>query len=357
MKKSASVRLCNTKNCTRNQRKTKIVYILNFIYAIVVTSMSLSFSSLVSSANNKADDVLSEKIFDGEKEEVYFVTNEFLLPVYAQDIIKTEFTLIEPENNIRYIDLEKFNIEFDNLYKPDNESKTVVNDNITTRKKEDDIKIEKSYLCNNVGYTSARLNLRSEPSTDSDILKIIPYNSTINYSEYSEDEEWVVVKYEDEYAYLNKKYITDDPQPYTEIPVYGDSRKSYMSYDTITSTSSKQYILQNNYGTYTDNNGLRMVEGRYCVAMGSYYSHNVGQYVDVVLENGKIIPCIIGEAKKDKDTINNCSLGADGGAVEFIVDDTKISKLTRKHGDISYIDESWNSNVVAVRLYNKSLLH
>lgn len=356
MKKSASVWCCNTKHRTRNQRKTKMAYILNLFYAIVVASMSLSFSSIVSSANNLTDDVISEKLFEGKKEEVYFMTDEFLLPAYSQNI-KTEFTLMEPETKIRYTDLEKITIEFNNLYKPDTESKTVVNNNITTRKKEDDIKIEKSYLCNNVGYTSARLNLRSEPSTDSDILKIIPYNSTVNYSEYSEDEEWVVVKNDDDYAYLSKKYISDDPQPYTEIPVYGDSRKSYMSYETITSKSSKQYRLQHSYDTYTDDNGLRMVDGRYCVAMGSYYSHNIGQYVDIVLENGKVIPCIIGDAKKDIDTINNCSLGADGGAVEFIVDSSEINSKSRKRGDLSFIDESWNSNVVAVRLYNKSLLY
>ena len=47
-----------------------------------------------------------------------------------------------------------------------------------------------------------------------------------------------------------------------------NSFKAYMSYTAITNTSSPQYKLQQQ--AYTGNYGIRMVDDRYCIAVGSY---------------------------------------------------------------------------------------
>ena len=78
--------------------------------------------------------------------------------------------------------------------------------------------------------------------------------------------------------------------------------KSFMDYRTITDKTSKQFDMQDNEA-YTDvNTGLRMVNDRYCIAVGSFYTKTIGKKIDVVLENGTIIPCIFAEAKSDEHT-------------------------------------------------------
>ena len=84
----------------------------------------------------------------------------------------------------------------------------------------------------------------------------------------------------------------------------------------------------------------------------SYYSTNVGQYIDVVLENGTVIPCIVGDCKQDRHTNENHSVGADGGAIEFIVETHKLNSEARKQGNVSFSLDNWNSNVVEVHIYD-----
>lgn len=50
-----------------------------------------------------------------------------------------------------------------------------------------------------------------------------------------------------------------------------------MDYRTITDKTSKQFDMQNNEA-YTDvNTGLRMVNDRYCIAVGSFYTKTIGK--------------------------------------------------------------------------------
>jgi uncharacterized protein YgiM (DUF1202 family) len=208
-----------------------------------------------------------------------------------------------------------------------------------------------------VGYISpTNLNVREEPNTESDVLGTLGFNSEVKYSYYENDtsNEWGVIKYDGKEAFIYLKYIADSAVEYKSMAVSGDKRKSYMDWTAITSKTSKQYKLQANYAT-TASNGVRTVNGRYCIALGSYYTHDVGRYVDVVLENGTILPCIIGDCKRDRDTINNCSLGIDGGVAEFIVSTSALSSTVRKYGDVSYSYDSWMSNAVEIRIYDKNI--
>lgn len=206
------------------------------------------------------------------------------------------------------------------------------------------------YELSNVGYVNVSgLRVRENPDINSNVVEYLSWGDKIEYSEY--DDEWLVIKVNDNYSYVSKKYISDTLPNYKSKRVVGDTRKSYMDFKMITSTSSPQYKLQHKYA-YTDDTGIRMVDGRYCVALGSYYTHKIGQYVDLVLENGTIIPCIIGDQKDDRDTNASHTIAHDGSATEFIVETKALSGKTRRMGDIGYAQSDWLSNVVEVRIYD-----
>nr|DAO90344.1 MAG TPA: SH3 domain protein [Caudoviricetes sp.] len=220
-----------------------------------------------------------------------------------------------------------------------------------TKEEEENVKEPTvEYELSNVGYVNVSgLRVRENPDINSNVVEYLSWGDKIEYSEY--DDEWLVIKINDNYSYVSKKYISDTLPNYKSKRVVGDTRKSYMDFKMITSKSSPQYKLQHKYA-YTDDTGIRMVDGRYCVALGSYYTHKIGQYVDLVLENGTIIPCIIGDQKDDRDTNASHTIAHDGSATEFIVETKALSGKTRRMGDIGYAQSDWLSNVVEVRIYD-----
>ena len=131
--------------------------------------------------------------------------------------------------------------------------------------------------------------------------------------------------------------------------------KSYMDYRSITSTSSKQYKLQKLYAVNGDY-GIRTVNGRYCIALGSHFTSNIGQYIDLVLANGTIIPCILADQKADIHTDKNNIVTLHNGCVsEFIVDTQCLDELAKKMGNISYCKNEWKSTVNKVIVYDKNV--
>ena len=108
-----------------------------------------------------------------------------------------------------------------------------------------------------------------------------------------------------------------------------------MDYRAITNKASEQWQLQKS--AYTDANGLRKMNDRYMIAVGSYFTKDIGEWVDVYLDNGLVLPCIVGDAKADKDTINGHSTGTHNDAIEFIVETGKLHSVARTRGDISFV--------------------
>lgn len=206
------------------------------------------------------------------------------------------------------------------------------------------------------GYIKAtNLNVRSEPSTDSDVISRLDWNDEIQYSVFNED--WAAINLNGEVAFISQKYISSEKLEFQYLDVSGDKRKSYMDYQKITSKTSPQYKLQTNYANTDSVSGLRMVGDRYCIALGSYYSKNVGQLVDIVLENGTVIPCVVGDCKSNRDTNENNSVGNDGSVAEFIVETASLSSEAKYAGDVSKSLNGWDSKVVGIRLYDKNVLH
>ena len=130
-------------------------------------------------------------------------------------------------------------------------------------------------------------------------------------------------------------------------PYYG--QKAYENYSAITNTDSLQYRLEQ--VAHTDGYGFRIYDDRYLIAVGTYFDAPVGTYIDVELENGVVIPCIVGDIKADIDTEDNnvYSLSC-GCATEFIVDGWIIDPYTR--GDVSSVFEDWVSPVIHIIVYD-----
>lgn len=134
---------------------------------------------------------------------------------------------------------------------------------------------------------------------------------------------------------------------------WGDTRMSYMDYRTITDPSSDQWRLQQK--AVTDPvTGIRTVNGRYCVAVGSAISTTKGAYIDVTLQNGVRIPCVLADCKRDCDTIDTF-VGADGGIVEFVVDANALPNQVQLLGsNEAQFNGYWASPVAKIFVWDES---
>lgn len=138
------------------------------------------------------------------------------------------------------------------------------------------------------------------------------------------------------------------------IPNYDTSFKTYMDYRCITDKTSAQYMLQ--MEAYTDNMGLRKYEDHYIIAMGTYYSDNVGDTFKITLDNDYSFNVIIGDIKADchTDSKNMYSPVYDengnfvsANVIEFIVDTKKLDRSVKKLGTIEAYDD-FKGNIVKI---------
>lgn len=113
-------------------------------------------------------------------------------------------------------------------------------------------------------------------------------------------------------------------QPEEEIPIaFGESAtKTYMPWRMVTNKQSIQYYVLRDGEAYTDEEtGFRMVGDRVCIAMGTGYDYSPGDFINVNMESGETIHCILGDMKADVDTDDqNLYQKEDGSVVEIIVD-------------------------------------
>lgn len=132
-----------------------------------------------------------------------------------------------------------------------------------------------------------------------------------------------------------------------------NSRKSYMDYRKITNTTSKQYELQLSPSVYTNDNGLRKYGGSYLIAVGAYYSNNIGDKLIIHMKNGKSFNAVVGDIKDNNhtDETNRQHL-KDGSVVEFIVNVDKLPTLAKKMGDISYVDDLFMGEILSIEREN-----
>lgn len=199
-------------------------------------------------------------------------------------------------------------------------------------------------------YTIDCVNLRSEPSLTCEVLKVLGYGVKLKVCEYNDD--WLFVDYDTE-AYISKDYVSASEPAHKTFDISFCTTggfKSYMPYTAITDINSKQYELQNQ--AYTGRNGIRTINDRYCVAVGTYFGASIGDYINLILENGTVIPCIVSDIKSDADTeYNNIATSVNGCVCEFVVDTSVMNKDARYNGDISSCQYEWESKVTKVKVY------
>lgn len=140
-----------------------------------------------------------------------------------------------------------------------------------------------------------------------------------------------------------------------DIPPYPGIKK-WMGYRSFGS-GSKQYKLQQ-YCT-TDSFGLRGVDGLYCIAIGSRFGTKIGQRIDLILKNGTVIPCVMGDQKADihTDETNTFSNTTHNLCCsEFIVDTARLKSEAAHRGDASFVHDIWQSPVVKIIVYDINIL-
>ena len=77
----------------------------------------------------------------------------------------------------------------------------------------------------------------------------------------------------------------------------------YMYGMNITSTGSNQYKFLHNGLVHADENGYLVdEEGRYLVAVGTFFADNIGDKIDVLFDDGTILKCVVGDFKSDRHT-------------------------------------------------------
>ena len=130
-----------------------------------------------------------------------------------------------------------------------------------------------------------------------------------------------------------------------------NSFKSYMDADTITSRNTDQYKLKAKY-VIDEQTGIWTVDERYCIAVGSYYTQSIGTYIDVVMENGSTLHCILGECKRNRDTDYTNRQNPNGSVVEFIVNISSMPSMVRKMGNCSYACEEMKGEIKSIIVYD-----
>jgi hypothetical protein len=123
------------------------------------------------------------------------------------------------------------------------------------------------------------------------------------------------------------------------------SFKTYMDYKTITTTTSKQWSLQQL--ATTDSKGFRRLNNDYIVAVGTFYSEEVGKQLKVTLDSGRSFTAIVGDIKQNRHTdSNNQYIPTNGNIIEFIVDAEVLDPLALKLGNVSCLN--FEGNIISI---------
>lgn len=212
------------------------------------------------------------------------------------------------------------------------------------------IKLEKTI--NEDFYTTTAVNLRKQPNTKSKILNTLYSRQKIHVI--SQTNDWSKIKTNHTIGYVKSEYLTPVSETNTTtitVPISDTKFKSWMPYTAITSKSSKQYKLQATQAV-TGIYGIRQINGRFCVAMGTYFGLTIGTEFDLILANNTVIPCIAADEKADIHTDNNnLQTIHDNSIVEFIVDSNALNKNAKLSGNISSCNPNWDSNITKIIKY------
>ncbi len=135
--------------------------------------------------------------------------------------------------------------------------------------------------------------------------------------------------------------------------------KTFTHYKSYNASGTAQNRLQQL--ARTDEYGLRVVTDiygveRWCVALGTYWCggtpKDIGRCVDIYMENGATLHCVLGDVKRVEDTVD-CKYGkTNSDLIEFIVDMGKLPEEARSRGNVSFCDDIFLGNAKAMMVYD-----
>lgn len=150
-----------------------------------------------------------------------------------------------------------------------------------------------------VGYTTTKVNLRQEPTTNSEIIKTLSINTKIKYYDY--DDKWIELV--DGKGYISKDYISDTKTKiktftlpknhltkYNGVCYYNGKRESYYNLD-MSGVVAKMHQLgfKGEYSIRSD--GAKLFDGKVMIAADlSVYPRGTILYTSL----GKSIVCDTG---------------------------------------------------------------
>ena len=136
------------------------------------------------------------------------------------------------------------------------------------------------------------------------------------------------------------------------LPAVSGRTKTYAYYTAVTVRNSPQYRLLNSAECYTDSEtGIRMVDGCYCVALGSYYGTTVGTKYRVTFSTGTSINVILCDQKANCHTdANNQYAVNNNDILEFYVQGSAMPHSVRSGGDFGRYPK-FAGSVVSIEKY------
>lgn len=150
------------------------------------------------------------------------------------------------------------------------------------------------------GWTAANINIREEPNTNSKILEVYKFNTHISYAKYNE--EWSIIKYNGNSAYIYSKYISNKKLPekkYTDSELYmlshlimGEAGGQSDKCQLYTGSVVLNRIKSNKYPDTMK--GVIFQKGQYaCTWDGNYNKTPTKQCIEnakYLLEHGSVLP-------------------------------------------------------------------
>lgn len=206
----------------------------------------------------------------------------------------------------------------------------------------------------NYRYAKTTVNIRDSPNTKGKVIGKIYWDEKIRIIK-KINKRWYLASYKKKKGYICSKYLRKSRAKYKAYCSPSQSTfKSYEDAGCITESNNlAQGRLKKKY--HLDyQSGVWMVGNRYCIAIGSYYTKNIGVKIDLVLShNGRkhILKCITADSKADKDTVNQHRIHKDGSVVEFVVSTSHLSQKVRRMGDVSYAGNKFMGKIKQIRVY------
>ena len=136
------------------------------------------------------------------------------------------------------------------------------------------------------------------------------------------------------------------------LPSVSGKTKTFAYYTAVTARSSPQYKLLNSKECTTDEEtGIRMYDGCYCVALGSYYGTKIGTKYRITFSNGNSINVILCDQKANRHTDSKHQYAVNNkDIVEFYVQKSMMPRAIRGRGNYGVLPQ-FSGSVVSIEKY------